>query len=247
MAALGGAATTVAGFLADWSRSSQDADAIQRQLEASITATGANFADYEQRVIAAGEAAVRLGQDDEAASQAISALTQITGNANVALDQMGLVMDLAAAKHLSLENAAELVGKVLQGNTGILARYGIVVEQGATSTEALSQIQQQVAGQAEASATSYGRLREEFSNLTDSIGGAAGGFAPLLGRVVSIPGVLGAEQRRPFGRIVNQIRPGVEVLIHGRPPSATSVYRSSGVGLSPGIQRSSSCPLIIRT
>lgn len=180
MAALGGSLTTAAGFLADWSRSSQDADAIQRQLEASIEATGESYEQYADRVEAAGAAAVRLGQDDEAASQAISALTQITGSATVALDQMGLVLDLAAAKHLSLESSAELIGRAYEGNTATLARYGIVVREGASAEETLAQIQQQVAGQAEASATTYGRLREEFSNLTDEIGGTAGEFAPLL-------------------------------------------------------------------
>jgi hypothetical protein len=186
MAALGAALSTGAAVLGEWSRNSQDAQAIQRQLEASITATGESYEKYADQVEEAGRRAVQLGMDDEAASQAISALTQITGNASAAIDQMGLVMDLAAAKHMTLENSAELIGKVMSGNTGILARYGVVVEKGATSTEALAQIQEQVAGQAEASATSYGRLREQMSNVTDSIGGAVGQFAPLL---AMLPGV----------------------------------------------------------
>lgn len=180
MAALGAVTATAAGVLAGWARSSEDAAAIQRQLEASIAATGEEYATYAERIAEAGERAVQLGMDDEAASQAISALTQVTGSANTALDQMGLVMDLAAAKHMSLESAAELVGKVLDGNIGILNRQGFAIDENATATEALAQVQQAVAGQAEASATTYGRLREEFSNLTDQIGATAGEFAPLL-------------------------------------------------------------------
>jgi hypothetical protein len=186
MAAMGAAITTGAAILGQWSRSAQDAAAIQRQLEASIAATGESFETYSAQIEEVGARAVQLGQDDEAASQAISALTQITGSASVAIEQMGLVFDLAAAKGMSLESAAELVGKVHEGNTSILQRYGIVVREGATAEEALAAIQQQVAGQAEAHATTYARLREELSNVTDAIGGAVGGFAPML---ALLPGV----------------------------------------------------------
>jgi hypothetical protein len=186
MAAMGAAITTGAAILGQWSRSAQDAAAIQRQLEASIAATGESFETYAAQIEEVGARAVQLGQDDEAASQAISALTQITGSASVAINEMGLVFDLAAAKGMSLESAAELVGKVHEGNTAILQRYGIVVREGATAEEALGQIQQQVAGQAEAHATTYARLREELSNVTDAIGGAVGGFAPML---ALLPGV----------------------------------------------------------
>lgn len=49
--------------------------------------------------------------------------------------------------------------------------------------------------------------------------------------------------------VIGQIRPGVEVLIHGFALFATSVYRSSGVRANPGIgfAVACSCPLIFRT
>jgi hypothetical protein len=185
-AAVGAAVATLSGYFADWNRSSQEAEAIQRQLEASIAATGESYSQYADRIAQAGEQAVQFGMDDEAASQAISALTQVTGSANTALENMGLVMDIAAAKHMSLEAAATLVGKVLGGNTALLNRQGFAIDENATAAEALAQVQQSVAGQAEASATTYGRLSEQLSNVTDSIGSQVGAISPLLSL---LPGV----------------------------------------------------------
>ena len=180
MAAAGAAFTATGAILGQWARNAQDAAAIQRQLEQAIANTGESFSTYASQIQAAQAQAVQLGIDDEKAAQAIQALTEITGNAGTALSLLGTAEDLSAAKGMDLVTAAELIGKVHEGNVGILQRYGVVVQQGATAEQALAQIQQQTAGQAEAHATTYARLREELSNLTDTIGGAVGGFAPFL-------------------------------------------------------------------
>lgn len=174
------AAGTAAQLLGQWSRSAQDAAAIGRGLDQAIQNTGHSFDEYRDRIRAAGEQAVQLGIDDETAFQAIQRLTEQTGNAGTALDLLGTAEDLAASRGMDLSSAAQLLGRVYEGNTTILQRYGIIVQQGATAEQALAQIQQQVGGQAEAHATTYARLREELANVTDTIGGTVGGFAPFL-------------------------------------------------------------------
>ena len=80
-AAIGAVAATAGSLLGQWNRSAQDANAIQRQLEQAIANTGHSFSEYSARIQEAGQHAVQLGIDDEKASQAIQALTEITGNA----------------------------------------------------------------------------------------------------------------------------------------------------------------------
>jgi hypothetical protein len=196
--ALGASIGTLGGILSEFSRSSEAAAQIHRQLEQAIQNTGHAYDEYASQIEKAGAAAVQLGYDDEAAFQALQVLTENTGSAQVALDQLGLAEDLAAAKGMSLESAATLISRVYSGNVGILKRYGIVVAEGATATEALAQVQAQVAGQAEAHATSLARWHEELSNIADAVGGAMGQFAPFIAMLPglsvgfsSVTGILG--------------------------------------------------------
>lgn len=181
MGELGTAAESASAFLTDAALASEESAQIQRQLEQAIANTGDAYSLYADRIDEAGARAVQLGIDDEKAAQAIQALTEITGSAGIALDQLGLVEDLAAAKGIDLVTAAELIGKVMSGNVGILQRYGIVVDKGVTSEQALAQIQQQVAGQAENHATTIDRLTVQYGNLQESVGATLGQFAPLVG------------------------------------------------------------------
>lgn len=181
MAALGTVVATAAGFLSDAARASEESAQIQRQLEQAIQNTGEAYSTYADRIDEASQRAVQLGIDDEKAAQALQALTETTHSAETALDLLGLAEDIAAAKNMDLVTAAELVGKVHEGNVGILKRYGIVVQEGASAEEALAQIQQQVAGQAEAHATTIDRLKVEYGNLQEKVGGAAGELAPFIG------------------------------------------------------------------
>jgi uncharacterized protein YaaQ len=44
------------------------------------------------------------------------------------MNDMGLVTDIARAKHIDVTKAADLLGKVHAGNTSILKRYGIAID-----------------------------------------------------------------------------------------------------------------------
>ncbi len=130
---------------------------VRGSLEALIDATQQKtaFADDQQR-------------------EALSALIIITGNYATALGLLPLAMDIARAKSMDLVTAAELVGRVAQGNTGMLARYGIVLKENATATEALAALQKMFAGQAEAyGASSAGQielLKENLGDLAEAMG-----------------------------------------------------------------------------
>jgi len=71
--------------------------------------------------------------EDEAIVGAVQKLSTFGMSYTQAMDAVKVAVDLAAAKHIDLETATELVGKAFMGNTSILTRYGIDVT---TSKEA---------------------------------------------------------------------------------------------------------------
>ncbi len=66
-----------------------------------------------------------LGVDMTQYESALSMLVPVTGGVEKANKLLSVAMDLAVARHMDLEKAAVLVGKVYQGNTTILKRMGI--------------------------------------------------------------------------------------------------------------------------
>ena len=66
-------------------------------------------------------------------------MTQATGDPQKALDNMGIVANLAAAKHISLADAADKVDKILAGKgSRTLAEYGIAMQKAVDPVKELS-------------------------------------------------------------------------------------------------------------
>ena len=114
----------------------------------------------------------KTGIADDQQRSALGDLILVTGDYQRALELLPLALDLAAAKQMDLGMAAELVGKVAQGNMSVLSRYGIVLDENATASEALAIIQERVAGAAEATASPFEILKASLSDMTESIGAA---------------------------------------------------------------------------
>lgn len=113
---------------------------------------------------------------DDEMREALSGLIVLTEDMKEAQDLLTLSMDLARWKNIDLGTAADIVTKVYAGNMGTLSRYGIIVKEGATATEALAEIQKAAAGQAE----TYGKtvagqmelLKNNMGDVSEAIGGA---------------------------------------------------------------------------
>ncbi|MHB1334523.1 MAG: hypothetical protein ACYCXQ_01015 [Candidatus Humimicrobiaceae bacterium] len=95
------------------------------------------------------------------------------------------VLDLAAATGQDLQSAAILMGKAMVGNTGMLARYGIMVDETKLKNEGwkavIDEINIEFGGQAQAQAETYtgkiAQMKNMFSDIKETIGGA---FIPVL-------------------------------------------------------------------
>jgi len=157
--ALGSAVDKVTGFIFDSADAYREDARSQAQLRAALEANVAGWngnADAIEKVISSR---MRLGFGDEEQRDSLGRLVGITHDATKALELEGEAMDLARLRGIDLASASDIVGKVYGGNIGILSRYGIVVQKGATATQALAQIQKMAAGQAEAYAnTDLGKL-----------------------------------------------------------------------------------------
>jgi phage-related minor tail protein len=175
-----GAAITGALVLSVKSAADEEAGVIK--LSQALKNVGVNYDDVKdslEGVISANQKKTGIADDQQRA--AMQSLLEVTGDYQASLDLLPLALDLATAKGIDAASASQIVGKVAQGNTGILARYGIVLQDGATATEALGELQAKFGGQAEA----YGQtmsgqidtLKNSFGDLMEDIGSV---LLPLL-------------------------------------------------------------------
>ncbi len=234
-AGLAGAAVAGVGALGaalwDAGKAAAEEEVGVARLGAAVTASGADWATAQAGIesyLAAQTARVAL--DDGEGRDALTRLTTTTGDYKKAMDLLPLAIDLAAAKQIPLATAAELVGKVAEGNTGVLSRYGIVLGEGATATDALAAMQQKFAGQGEAFAGTFEgqqqRMGIALGNLKETIGGLvlpimtklAEGAADLATR--ALPSIeAGITKVQPFftwlGDTINVIAGYVSSFIGG--------------------------------
>lgn len=191
----------------------EEAVGVQK-LQKAVENTGANWGDAAAGIetYLAAETK-RIALDDGQGRAVLQSLTEMTGDYTKAMELMPLAADLARAKNMDLSTAAMLVGRVASGNTSILTRYGIVLEKGASSTEALAAIQKRFGGQAETYAKSYAGQMEifgiQFNNLKETIGAVV---LPIMTKVMAA-----------FADIATAAIPVVEALAGQLAPAFESI------------------------
>lgn len=214
--ALGGAAVIGVGALAKGLWDCVDAAGEEEigiaKLKTAIDASGTSYDSVSGSIEAYIAAATRkTAFDDGAQRESLSRLVMMTGDYNTALGLMPLAMDLARAKDIELSAAAEIVGKVHEGNTGILSRYGIVLKDGATSQEALAAMQAQFSGQAEAYGSTFAGAQDKMGialgNLKETIGAAV---LPILTSFISMLADLATEAIPMIDGAITALRPVFE-------------------------------------
>jgi len=189
--AAGVAGLALGGVLAVGMKKSVDAaveaQKSQARLEAQLKASGISFQSHAQQIESVIQKHSQLsGLDDEDLTDAFTNIVRITGDVDRSLRLTGLAADFARAKHMDVAKAGEIVAKVAGGNTGILSRYGIQIEKGASATQALGQLQQKFAGQAEAYGRTAGGAQDRFRVAVENLQEAMGrGLLPMLTRVAN--------------------------------------------------------------
>lgn len=166
-------------------RAAIEAEKTQARLEAQLKASGISYAKHADEIERVIQKHSRLaGLDDEDLTDAFTNIVRVTGDVDKSLRLTALAADFARAKHIDVAKAGEIVGKVAGGNTGILSRYGIQIEKGASASEALAALQAKFAGQAEAYGKTTGgsldRMSVATENLQEKLGTA---LAPTVTKV----------------------------------------------------------------
>ena len=184
--AVGGVA--LATGLALQQMASGDVEA-QNKLENAISNTGKAYDDYADRVDGAVESSVRFGVTDGEVKDALTRLTDATKDPAKALDDLAMAQDLAAAKGISLSDAATMIGKAHNGSAKVFKEFGIEVGKNADGTAdyegALGNLADTLKGRAEANADSFGGKMREIRAWTDN---AASSLAEQYGPAITMAG-----------------------------------------------------------
>ncbi len=129
----------------------------------------------------------KLAFADDLQRESLGSLISVTKDSNKALELQRVAMDLARLKGIDLATASTLIGKVYAGNLGILSRYGIQLEKGATATEAIAEIQRRAAGQAEAYAeTTAGAFESAQLAMDDVVEDIGAELLPALTEIAVV-------------------------------------------------------------
>lgn len=107
--------------------------------------------------------------------QAFNTFAQAGLSVDQSTQAINLAMDLAVAKHKTLQEAAEAIGKVYNGAAGpALKAFGITLKDNLTPTQALAILQQRVGGDAVKMSTSLERqgaiTQAKLDELSDTLG-----------------------------------------------------------------------------
>lgn len=127
---------------------------------------------------------------DEQITSAQAILQAFTGGREVTEELTKATLNLAAAKKMDLNAAADLVGKTIGSNTNILSRQGVQFDNNTRGAERLSAViealNSKFGGQAEAAAKGLGSLKQ-LENVTGDIFEVMGDkLAPLVAVVTSL-------------------------------------------------------------
>jgi len=196
--ALAGAATVVTNFFKKTISAAMEAEKAEASLRQQLGYTSQALLDqakalqkltvYEDDSIISAQARIAAFTKDE---EQIKKLTEAT-------------LDLASAKGMDLNNAADLLAKSFGSSTNALARYGIEAESAAGSTNRLKQITEGVAnlygGMAQAQAKTFsGRLEQMKNRVKDIEEGIGKALLPTLEKLVEALGGVVEEGEKADG------------------------------------------------
>lgn len=157
----------------------KDAELASNQLSQSMVQQGIYTTALKEKYdkMASSLQAVTTFEDDQITA-AQGTLQAFVGQREVTEDLVKATLDLAQAKGMDLNSAAQLVGKSIAGEANALARYGIEVENSADKTKKMADVvgalNSKFGGQAEAAAGGLGAL--------ESLKNVAGDFMEVVGK-----------------------------------------------------------------
>jgi hypothetical protein len=171
---LGKAFTEAPGALLNLAQGAADDAASLASLQQAVDNTGASYSDYSKQISDAVSQGQALAFSDDQVRGALQTLTQTTGSAGEAMSRLHTAEDLARGTGMDLTTASKLLGKVTDENVGVLKRYGISIEKGASAQDLLNKVDARFGGQsgkfAETAAGQWAIAKDRLSEAGESLG-----------------------------------------------------------------------------
>lgn len=195
--AFAGLAAAAVGFGAVAVKAALDGQQAHAQLVQAVSNSGAAFSSVGGAVDDMSSRFAKLGFENDQVEAALTRMVTASGSTKTALDNMGLAADLARARHISLEDAAGALGKILAGNMRGMTAFGLATKDAAgntlTAAQAIAELNERFGGAAQANAGTYAgklqALNAEYHNMVEAIGNMLlPVLADMAGRVADVVG-----------------------------------------------------------
>jgi len=227
-----GAAIAVGGAMFAAAKAAGEEDASIARLNAAISANTKITDAQRKQMDAAIETRQGLAFSDDALRDSLARLIPRTGDVTKAVKLQSVAMDFARLRGIDLSTASDLVGKVFNGNTSILSRYGFAVDKNTTKTEALAMIQKAAAGQAEAyGQTTQGAMESIQISIDNTVEDIGRVVLPILAEVLVffrdelMPRIkdFGIAFADAFAKAIEYLRPFITMMVDQVLPAVVNV------------------------
>ncbi len=193
---MGTAALGIAGGFKLFQAFVGDVSALQKQmvdLRASVERAGYSWKTNKDEIEAfTRKMTDQRGVIDDLTRTTLPIALDYTKNLTTAESLLASASDLAAAKHMDLETAVNLLGKAYLGHTETLARYGLVVKEGATASETFNNLQKEIETRfGGAAAAQIGTISKQWEILKDKIQGVNEAIGSVFGVSETSGGLFG--------------------------------------------------------
>lgn len=114
--------------------STDNLETSQAGLDQALASTHQKLSSYAEQIGVVQRQAQKYGFTNADVNNSLAVLTRATGSAEKAIQQQGLVEDIARARKISLASATDLLAKVDTGHIALLGRYGIATKDASGKT-----------------------------------------------------------------------------------------------------------------
>ena len=142
------------------------------ELTRVLSGVGIEYRDVADEVDRLADRMAASNVDDEKTAEILATLTLQSRDYAAALNNVQLVADLAAAKHMDVSAAAEVVGKSLAGNNALLERMFPNLKDNANALDILRERLKGTAEDVSASRGGVDQLAIAWGNMKESFGEA---------------------------------------------------------------------------
>lgn len=190
LAAAAAAAAYAAKLAVDGVKAAIADEAAQKRLATALSnvtgATNDQIAAVEEQI---KKQSLATGVADDQLRPALQRLATSTGDVTKSQDLLGLALDLAAAKNIDVETAANALAKAYDGNTGALTRLGVGLSAAEVKTlgfeGTVKALSNTFGGSAKTQAETFegriARVKVAFDEAKESVGAA---LLPIIEKLI---------------------------------------------------------------